>query len=89
MAEFSSPVDEETLVEWALFIDGISNIKWSNTRVVLEGPRDTLIEQTLKLEFNANNNQAEYEALIAKMILALEIVGFRLKAKVDSQLVSN
>jgi len=35
-----------------------------------ENPGDILIEQSLRFEFKASNNQEEYEALIAGMNLA-------------------
>lgn len=54
-----------------------------------KGRRDIIIEQTFKFEFTTNNNQVEYEALIADMILALEIEATRLKVKSYNQLVAN
>jgi ribonuclease HI len=57
--------------------------------VVLEGPDGVLIEQSLRFAFKASNNQAEYEALIAGMKLAREMEVTDLRAKSDSQLVTN
>ncbi|MCI78084.1 gag-pol polyprotein, partial [Trifolium medium] len=48
-------------------VDGSSNLRGSGAGVVLEGPDGVLIEQTLRFDFKASNNQAEYEALIAGM----------------------
>jgi ribonuclease HI len=70
-------------------VDGASNIKGSGAGVVLEGPDGVLIEQSLRFAFKASNNQAEYEALIAGMKLAREMDMTDLKAKSDSQLVTN
>lgn len=56
---------------------------------MLEGSGDILIEQALKFKFTTNNNQADYEALIVGIILALEMGSPRLKAKTDSYLVAN
>jgi len=53
----------------------------------LEGPNGLLIEQTLQFPFKASNNQAEYEVLIAGMLLAKEIGVKGLLAKSDSLLV--
>ena len=47
-----------------------------------------LIEQALRFAFKANNNQAEYEALIVGMLLAKEMGAQSLLAKSDSQLVT-
>ena len=47
-----------------------------------------LIEQSLRFAFKASNNQAEYEALIAGMLLARDMGARRLMAKTDSLLVT-
>lgn len=56
---------------------------------MLERPDNLVIEQVLKFEFIASNNQTEYEALIVCMILTLKMGATRLKAKSKSQLVVN
>lgn len=38
---------------------------------MLEGPCYLLIEQAVKFEFKANNNQVEYDSFIVDMVLAL------------------
>lgn len=48
-----------------------------------------LIEQSLKFDLKANDNQVKYEALIAGMTLALEVGTSNLKSNSDSQLVVN
>ncbi|MCI43680.1 putative gag polyprotein, partial [Trifolium medium] len=58
---------------WILSVDGASNLRGSGTDVVLEGPDGVLIEKSLRFEFRASNNQAEYEALIAGIRLAIEM----------------
>ena len=47
-----------------------------------------LIEQALRFAFKVSNNQAEYEALIAGMLLAKEMGAQSPLAKSDSQLVT-
>ena len=47
-----------------------------------------LIELSLRFAFKASNNQAEYEALIAGMLLAREMGARSLMAKTDSLLVT-
>lgn len=89
MAELNLPVDEDTPTKWALSVDDASNVKGSGVGIVLEGPGDILIKQALKFEFAATNNQAKYESLITRMILALEMGAFRLKAKTNSHMVAN
>ena len=53
-----------------------------------EGPNGVLIEQALRFAFKASNNRAEFEALIAGMLLAKEMGAQSLLAKSDSQLVT-
>ncbi|XP_068461682.1 uncharacterized protein [Phaseolus vulgaris] len=73
---------------WVLSIDGSSNQQGSGAGVILEGPNGGLIEQSLRFAFKASNNQAEYEALIAGMLLAREMGARSLLAKSDSLLVT-
>ncbi|RDX67650.1 Retrovirus-related Pol polyprotein, partial [Mucuna pruriens] len=72
--------------EWFLSVDGASNQAESGAGVILEGPDGVLIEQSLRFEFKANNNQAEYEALLAGMRLGQELEAKILTAKSDSKL---
>jgi ribonuclease HI len=87
--EMTSLPEEEDQQPWTLSVDGASNIKGSGAGVILEGPDGVLIEQSLRFAFRASNNQAEYEALIAGMKLAREMEVTDLRAKNDSQLVTN
>jgi len=64
---------EEANFRWLLSVDGSSNQQGSEGGVILEGPNGLLIEQALRFAFKANNNQAEYEVLIAGMLLAKEM----------------
>ena len=69
-------------------MDGASNLRGSGAGIVLEGPEGVLIEQSLRFAFKASNNKAEYEALIAGMLLAKEMGNTRLLVKSDSALVA-
>jgi len=55
--------------------------------VVLEGPNNTLIEQAIKFEFKASNNQVEYEVIIIGLNLAIDLEMKNLKCKSDFRLV--
>ncbi|XP_057450405.1 uncharacterized protein LOC130741746 [Lotus japonicus] len=74
--------------EWSLSVDGSSNVKGSGAGVILEGPGGVTIEQSLKFDFQASNNQAEYEAIIAGLRLAIEMGVQSIRIKTDSQIVS-
>ena len=82
------PQEMESGTQWMLSVDGSSNQQGSGAGIVLEGPNGVLIEQALRFAFKASNNQAEYEALIAGMLLAKEMGAQSLLAKSDSQLVT-
>ncbi|RDX79463.1 Retrovirus-related Pol polyprotein from transposon 17.6, partial [Mucuna pruriens] len=94
LTEQQQPAEELTAAqremdeEWYLSVDGSSNQAGSGARVILEGPNGVLVEQSLHFDFKASNNQAEYEALLAGMKLALEIEAKKLIAKSDSKLIT-
>ncbi|XP_068474789.1 uncharacterized protein [Phaseolus vulgaris] len=91
VAEFSpgaAPQEVERDSQWMLSVDGSSNQQGSGAGIVLEGPNGVLIEQALRFAFKVSNNQAEYETLIAGMLLAKEMGTQSLLAKSDSQLVT-
>jgi len=73
---------------WVLSVDGSSNQLGSGAGVILEGPNGVLIEQSLRFAFKANNNQAEYEALIVGILLAKDMGAKVLMAKSDSLLIT-
>jgi len=60
------------VAKWVLSVDGSFNLKGSGAGVALEGPDGVLIDQSLRFEFKASNNQAEYEALLGGMRLHLK-----------------
>ena len=68
--------------DWCiLIVDGASNVKGSGVGVHCRSPD--------LLGFNAFNNEAEYESLIAGLRLAKMLGARRLKVHSDSQLVVN
>ncbi|XP_068498197.1 uncharacterized protein [Phaseolus vulgaris] len=79
---------EEAGFKWVLSADEFSNQQGSGADVILEGPNGLLIEQALRFACKASNNQAEYEALIAGMLLAKEMGAKSLLTKSDSLLVT-
>jgi len=89
LVELTSSIQEEAPYVWLLSVHGSSNLKGSGARIVIERPGDLLIKQSLRFEFKASNNQAEYEALIAEMNLAQEMGAENLRVQSDSQLVTS
>ncbi|XP_068487020.1 uncharacterized protein [Phaseolus vulgaris] len=82
------PQEMELGLQWMLSVDGSSNQQGSGARIILERPNGVLIEQALCFTFKASNSQAEYEALIAGMLLAKEMGAQSFLAKSDSQLAT-
>ena len=68
-------------------MDESSNGKGSGAGVILEGPNAMVLEYSLKFDFKATNNQAEYKALVVDLGLAKEIKAQSLNIRSDSQLV--
>ncbi|XP_057725573.1 uncharacterized protein LOC130941176 [Arachis stenosperma] len=72
---------------WILFVDGASNPHGSGAGILLENAEGVAIEHSLRFSFKASNNQAEYEALLAGLRLAIELHIVNLKVYCDSLLV--
>ncbi|GJZ39733.1 ribonuclease H-like domain-containing protein [Tanacetum coccineum] len=66
-------VEEELLEPWILFTDGSSCADSSRARLILKNPEGAEFTYTLRFRFEATNNEAEYEALIAGLRIAEEM----------------
>ncbi|GKA90505.1 reverse transcriptase domain-containing protein [Tanacetum coccineum] len=80
---------EELLDLWVLFTDGSSCIDGSGAGLIITNPEGVEFTYALMFRFNATNNEAEYEALIAGLRIAEQIGVKNLQANVDSKLVAN
>ena len=74
---------------WTLSVDGSSNMSGARLGLVLIFPEGDIIQQAIKCDFKATNNEAEYEALIAGLMLAKDMGIQKLDVRSDSQLVVN
>ncbi|XP_013617459.1 PREDICTED: uncharacterized protein LOC106323971 [Brassica oleracea var. oleracea] len=72
-----------------LHVDGASSKQGSRIGIQLESPTGEMIEQSFQLGFNASNNEAEYESVIAGLRLARSVGAQEISAFSDSQLVTN
>ncbi|XP_058189264.1 uncharacterized protein LOC131306853 [Rhododendron vialii] len=72
---------------WRLYFDGAANQKGFGIGVLLIEPNGSHIPLAFKLNFEATNNQAKYEACIVGMEVALEIGIEKLEVVGDSNLV--
>ncbi|XP_077237287.1 uncharacterized protein LOC143878960 [Tasmannia lanceolata] len=76
-------------INWTLHVDGSAGKTGRRAGAVLHGPEGFTLEYTLRLDFKASNNEAEYEALLAGLSLATELGAGKLRVYSDSQLVVN
>uniref|UniRef100_A0A2N9GEV7 Uncharacterized protein n=1 Tax=Fagus sylvatica TaxID=28930 RepID=A0A2N9GEV7_FAGSY len=74
---------------WKVYVDGASNAKGSGTGVVIITPDETVIEQSIRLDFKTSNNEAEYEAVLAGLKSAKTLEARRLIVYCDSLLVAS
>lgn len=84
----SEPLDSaDSQTPWTLFVDGSSTNERSGAGIILRSPEGFIVQQALRFEFKATNNEAEYEALLAGVRLAQALQVRSLHAFSDSQLV--
>ena len=71
---------------WKLSVDGATNAQGSGAGLILTSPKGIDIEYVLRFGFQASNNKAEYEAVIAGLNLAHSLEVDQLEVYSDSQL---
>ncbi|XP_074327728.1 uncharacterized protein LOC141665641 [Apium graveolens] len=74
---------------WILHVDGAVNNSGSGAGIVLVTPEGHRLMSAIHFKFHATNNDAEYEALINGLKLALEVGAVNLIVRSDSELVVN
>nr|CAN81727.1 hypothetical protein VITISV_017319 [Vitis vinifera] len=74
-------------VWWTLRVDGASRSSGSGVGLLLQSPTGEHLEQAIRLGFPASNNEAEYEAILSRLDLALALSVSKLRIYSDSQLV--
>ncbi|XP_050241175.1 uncharacterized protein LOC126690085 [Quercus robur] len=70
-----------------VYVDSVANHRESGVRLVLISPEKIVIEKSLRLDFSATNNEAEYEALLVGMTMVQKIGGKAVEIFSDSRLV--
>ncbi|KAJ9543906.1 hypothetical protein OSB04_023613 [Centaurea solstitialis] len=98
VAEFSPGLEPTTCDEivmishnkpWILYFDGSSNIRGCGLGIVLKSSQGGNIVYSIRCEFKATNNEAEYEALIVGLDIAFRLGAKQLYVRSDSLLVVN
>ncbi|XP_058211501.1 uncharacterized protein LOC131323671 [Rhododendron vialii] len=72
---------------WRTTVDGASNVHGAGAGIVLVSPSGTVHESVVSIGYPATNNEAEYEALIAGLQLALRLDANSVHIFCDSQLI--
>ena len=68
-------------------MDGASRQTGEGIGLQLKSPTGDIIEQAIRLGFNASNNELEYETLLSRIELAAAVSTVKLLVQSDSQLV--
>ncbi|GJY00047.1 reverse transcriptase domain-containing protein [Tanacetum coccineum] len=80
----SAKEEEPLLGQWTLFTDGSSCVDECGAGAILTDPEGVEFTYALRFQFEATNNEAEYEALIAGLRIAEKIGVQSLQVNVDS-----
>ena len=80
-------ISQHGLSPWEVYVDGASNQKGYGVGLVLISPEKVIVEKSLRLDFSATNNEAEYEALLMGMAMVHRMGGKSVKVFSDSRLV--
>ena len=62
-------ISQYRLPTWEVYVDGVSNQKGSGVGLILMFLEKVVIEKSLRLDFSATNNEAEYETLLVGMAM--------------------
>ena len=62
-------------LSWRVYVDSTANQRGSRMGLVLLSPEKITIEKSLRLDFLATNNKAEYEALLVGMVMVQKMGG--------------
>ena len=74
---------------WRVFVDGASSSMEVDAGIVIITPERIRLEHSFRLRFKASNNEAEYEALFAKLRALLGMGSRNVEVYSDSRLVVN
>ena len=80
-------ISQYGLPTWEVYVDGASNLKGSGIGLVLISPEKINVEKSLRLDFSATNNEAEYEALLMGMAMVQRMGEKLVKVFSDLRLV--
>ena len=70
-------------------MDGVSSALGAGARIVIITPEGISVEHSFRLGFKASNNEAKYEALLARLRAVLNLGAREVEVYSDSRLVVN
>ena len=74
---------------WKVYVDGVSSAMGAGAEIVIITPEGIRLEHSFRLGFKASNNEAEYEALLARFKIVLGMGARDVEIYSDSQLVAS
>ena len=80
-------ISQYYLLTWEVYVGGVSNQKGSRVGLVLVSPEKVVVEKSLRLDFSATNNEAEYETLLEGMAIVQRMGGKSIRLFSNSRLV--
>ena len=80
-------ISQYGLPAWEVYVDEASNQKGSGIGLVLISPKNVIIEKSLRLDFSATKDKAEYETLLVGMAMVQRMSGKSVKVFLDLRLV--
>ena len=72
-------ISQYGLPAWEVYVDEALNHKGSGIGLVLIPPKKVIVEKSLRLNFLATNNEAEYEVLLIEMAMVQRMGGKSVK----------
>jgi ribonuclease HI len=87
LAELTNLPEAKEEQIYIIYVDGSSTKKSGGAGMVIITPEGEELNGSLRLEFKTTNNEAEYEAVIAGLGLALELGAKSVEVRSDSQVI--
>ncbi|XP_042446637.1 uncharacterized protein LOC122031607 [Zingiber officinale] len=89
LADFITEVQSpEPETAWRVYVDGSSARQGSGINILLISPREDRMQLSIRLDYRATNNEAEYEALIVGLQAARHVGATKVLLHSDSQLAA-
>ena len=85
--EFTLLNPDQEAKYWTIYSDGSSDTRLEGVGVIIMSPENDVLKYGVQLQFQATNNEAEYEAVIASLKVAKALGVKNLRLRTDSKLI--